>query len=167
MFAGIALSLLIIAISWWFGWLRLERPAQAQQPPAVPPPPPTAVRDTKDDSVWAPQRPSEDELSVQHARCEDVKTRTLDAAQRLKEALAAGDERTNDVKQAIDDLVAVKAENEGDGALGVIAMTELCNALLQADALDSLNALQQHADAHIAQQGEALFQSVVPRIWSF
>lgn len=49
----------------------------------------------------------------------------------------------------------------------MIAITEVCNTLLAADALDALQALQGHEDATVAAAAAKLFEDVIPRIWSF
>jgi len=160
-------ALLIIFVSWWTGWLRVENPRRRRPVPADEAPPPALP--TAGFADWEPRQQNEEELAVQQERCRAVKARCLDAAQRLKaaQAASASEQCEDELVRCIDDLVAVKTETDGDGALGVIAMTELCNAVLEADALPVLDSLQQHANPHIASQSSALFQHVVPRIWSF
>ena len=113
-----------------------------------------------------PQRPSDAELATQNARCKDVKQRSLTAAKQMC-ALGATSADAGSLNAALSSLQCVVDENEQDGALGVIATTELCNALLEADALNTLEALQSHADADVAKASTALFTHVIPRIWSF
>ncbi len=84
----------------------------------------------------------------------------------MKAASAAGSEELSTLTAALNELKAIYEENL-DGAIGCIAMTELCNALLEADALDTLSNLQQHADAEVSSCSSTLFQNVIPRIWSF
>ena len=146
------IGLVLIAIGRKLGWLHTGTPA---------PPPPT--------EKWEPKRPSDKDLAVQEARCQEVKARSLDAAGRIKKAFRNGEdvETITAVAKALDELVAVYDENMQAGAVGAIAMTELCNALLETDTLDVLNKLQQHTDANISARSTELFQQVIPRIWSF
>lgn len=117
---------------------------------------------------WRPQRPSETDLRIQKERCLSVRTRADSAAQRMKAACGGGAlDDVSILSEALCELVAIYKECDGDGSPGIIAMTELCNALLGADALDALSELQTHADAVVASNSALLFQHIVPRIWSF
>ena len=113
-------------------------------------------------AAWEPQRPSAEDLAIQQARCKDVKAQCVDAARRMQ--AAAGEEA---LAAALADLTVVYDQNESDGALGVLAMTELCNALLETDTLELLKSLQEHANPQIARRSSTIFQHVIPRIWSF
>jgi hypothetical protein len=93
-----------------------------------------------------------------------VRARVAPAAQTLVTREADSAEALRD---ALDILRAVVAENEADGAIGAIASTELCNVLLQEEALNSLERLQTHPDAGVANSSTAVFQHAIPRIWSF
>ena len=149
MFAAAAvLGMAVIVIFWWFGYANV-----AARPPARQPPPTNHVL-----------RPSEEEVEQQQQRNQEVKAHCLETAQQLKVAIEH--DNVEGVTAALGRLSAV-ADTVSDGPTGVMAMTELCNALLEADALDTLNALQQHADASIATEATKLFSTVVPRIWSF
>ena len=148
MFAAAAvLGMAVIVIFWWFGYARA-----APRPLAQPPPTNHVLR------------PSEEEVQQQQQRNHEVKQHCLETARQLKGAIE--DDNVEDLSTALGRLSAV-ADTLGDGPTGVMAMTELCNALLDADALETLNGLQQHADSAIASEATKLFSTVVPRIWSF
>ena len=117
-------------------------------------------------------KPDKAELEQQRMRRVDVKRRSIDAARRIKSLHAAAslaqiDGDTAALTEALKELHAIVDENEDDGPIGVVASTELCNALLNEDVLKVLEALQSHTDADIRAHSSAVFNHVVPRIWSF
>ena len=67
---------------------------------------------------------------------------------------------------SLDSLITTYEDNAKAGALGAMAITELCNALVDTQVLEALDALQKHEDPGIANQSTKLFQHVIPRIWS-
>ena len=112
--------------------------------------------------VGSIKRPSEEDLNAQRSRCQSVRARCVPAAT----TIAAGGD-ADALLAALGVLQGVVRENEHDGAVGVVASTELCNALLAADALKALERLQEDADPAVAARAGAVFQHVIPRIWSF
>ena len=119
---------------------------------------------------------SEAELSEQRERCENVRERCAPAAKVINllsssHQILEYHERAPDqdekaaLKEALGVLQKIIDENDGDGALGAIASTELCNVMLAADGLNSLDKLKNHPDSDIAAKS-AILQFIVPRIWS-
>ena len=164
--ALVALTLLVgacvFALLWWCGWLQH----------AVVAPDAAAGREATEvieiPVVGQLTRPDENELREQQDRRERVRERCDPAATTLVSAdFSTADARADALSKALGVLQGVIEENERDGALGVIASTELCNVLLAVDALKSLERLQHDADPTIAACSTVVFQHVIPRIWSF
>ena len=162
--ASLVVGLVVFLVLWCCGVLsNLSEPASSRTPSGG-----------RADGAARPvvgqiKPPKPEELEQQQARCSDVRERCLPAAKALAlhAGLAASEERTDILQEALAVLHSVVAENEADGSLGVVASTELCNALLAADALNALEGLRADADATVAAHSEVVFQHVVPRIWSF
>jgi hypothetical protein len=154
---SVALALLsgfIGAVTLFVAWFFLWPADEAPRPPTRNKGPMPQIR-----------KQSEAELKVQNERCREVKQRSLAAAERLK--VFQREDDVDGLLKSLSDLQNVVAENESDGSLGVVATTELCNALLDADALRCLDALRKHTNDDVVQRSTALFQHVIPRIWSF
>ena len=155
-----ALVAVVFAIAWWFGWAEKIAPdapaAPAHFPPAA--------------GLPAFLAPTADELQQQQERRARVRSCVTPAARvlvaRERPDVPAADD-AEALRVALGVLRDVVAENEADGSLGAIASTELCNCLLQEEALKVLERLQSHPDADIAANSLAIFQHAIPRIWSF
>ena len=156
-FIGLAVSLL----TWSLGLLDYIAPRRRPPPTKRP----AAAAEARVAGAVPIHRPSDTELQAQRTHCAAVKQRSLDAAKSMVEN-SDGDGDVVALGAALDSLNGIGSEN-GTGPLGVLSTTELCNALLEADALSSLEALQKHANGSIAQRSTELFQHVIPRIWSF
>ena len=170
------LTFLLLAALWWLGivrpaphapWHAAEAAAEARRL--------TDARleaqrlreaERATEAARAPRRASDEDLAVQQQRCAEVKATCIEAAKRMK-AAHAEEGADAALGAALGDLMAVYEANERDGALGMIAMTELCNALLETDSLDILSSMQTHGDPNIASRSATLFQHIIPRIWSF
>ena len=111
------------------------------------------------------KRMSDAELEEQNKLCREVKQRSLEILRLMQTHINASD--VNGLREAVDRLRAIVDQNEKDGAIGVIATTELCNALLQVDGLKMLEGLQQHPDQEVRNSSTRVFQHIIPRIWSF
>lgn len=175
-----ALGVIFAACAGWFGPIfRAEEPPEDGAP--LPNIPPEAMKEAIRALAAAnrtsaanggaarppaPKRPSDAELEVQNARCRAVRDTSLAAAKRIC-ALGVDSDDVESLNEALNALQGVVDENEHAGPLGVIATTALCNALLEADALNPLEALQKHNDADVARKSTMLFTHVIPRIWSF
>ena len=153
--ATIALGLVVVVLAWLYFLERPESDEPAQPVKRQVPKQPVNVK-----------RPSEDELASQNARRTSVRERCLPAGKVLA-ARASGDADNDTVREALLVLNMCVVENEKDGPLGVIASTELCNSLLEADCLKPLESMSNDPDPEISQRANAVFQHVIPRIWSF
>ena len=114
---------------------------------------------------------SEADLEEQRIRREHVRVRCTSACRTIAklgsaDAVPAADDVPS-LTIALMNMQSIAEENERDGSLGVIASTEMCNCMLAADALKALDALRQHADPTVAASATAVFEHVIPRIWSF
>jgi len=110
------------------------------------------------------QRPSDEELERQNAFRADIRQRSHGAAIQLKES---GSSRSDSISVPLEVLQTVVHELTDAGPLGVIGATELCNVLLETDTLKVLETMQSHSDKRIAASSTAVFEFVIPRIWSF
>ena len=159
---GLALLLGVVVFCglWWCGSLE-HLPNNDEEPPQRGPP--------AHPGIGRINALSESELQEQQVRRSAVRQRCEPAADVLaKHADAAEtDARIETLQEALGVLQIVVNENEADGAIGVVASTELCNVLIAADVLKALEKLQQDADPLIAARSNAIFQNVIPRIWSF
>ena len=125
------------------------------------------------EELEAKRQQREAELLQQQQYCAAVREQSLRAAEALVRSMCADDAAGAEalegslatVEDAIAELSRIHAAQQGS-RLGSIAMTDFCNALLNTNALDTLNALQQDADLQVAAEATALFQAVVPRIWA-
>lgn len=110
------------------------------------------------------KRQSDEDIAEQNKLCEDIKQRSLREARQIT-AYADGSLVAANHDEALEDaLIALQSicdELDAMGPLGVTAMTSLCNALLETDALKHLDALQKHEDKRIKERGTKLFQLVV------
>lgn len=149
--AGI--TALVLVLAWWY----LFQPAVEAQQQQCPAP----------QTVHAPiERQDEAHLAEQRAFCQAVKDQSLAAARLLRLHGTSTEKGAEPLLAALVTLTEVMNDNL-DGPRGVLGTTELCNALVEADALETLDALQRHADQGVATHSAALFQHVIPRIWSF
>ena len=154
------LGLVVFVVLWSCGLLGLLAPEAPPRPPDADDAAPFARP-----VVGRLRPPSADELVEQRARCATVRERCEPAIRTLVAHDTNGG--VDALRDALSLLHAVVDENERDGSLGVIASTELCNALVKADALRTLEQLQQHDDAAVARSSSVVFTHVIPRIWSF
>ena len=157
--AAIVLGLMVFVLLFVFGYLdNVEQPVQ-QQPGVVEQRP----------VVGQIKQLSDEELREQDARRGVVRERCGPAAAAVaaQAKAAASEERTRSLQDNLAVLQKIVNENESDGAIGVVASTELCNALLAADALQALEGLQSDADPVVAKRSSTVFEHVIPRIWSF
>ena len=100
----------------------------------------------------------------QERHCSAVKADAQIAAEAM---LAAYDRGAREqVIEQLDQLSRIFNEQQSAGHKGHVALTEFCNVLVHTDALDTVHALQEDSDPRVAQTATALFQGVVPRIWS-
>ena len=169
---GMIIGALTLLLFYLFGLMSYAAPP----PPPPPPPPPQPQQNPSTPPVVIKKR-SEAELSEQRERCENVRERCAPAAKVINllsssHQILEYHERAPDqdekaaLKEALGVLQKIIDENDGDGALGAIASTELCNVMLAADGLNSLDKLKNHPDSDIATQSCAILQFIVPRIWS-
>ncbi|KAL1530332.1 hypothetical protein AB1Y20_001241 [Prymnesium parvum] len=100
----------------------------------------------------------------QQQRCIAVKADSQAAARAM--VAAYGREDREAVIEHLDTLSQIYSEQLASGHAGIVALTEFCNALVHADALDFLHALQEDTDRRVAQTAKEIFEEVVPRMWS-
>lgn len=154
---AIVLGILVLAILWGFGGLDNVQPPE--QRPVVEERPVVEDRPV----VGRLHAQSDEDLRTQQERCKRVRERCEPAAR-----IVSADPRSDEaLREALGVLQAVVVENERDGPLGVIASTELCNALIAANALPALEKFQVDADPLVAKRSSQVFHHVIPRIWSF
>ena len=158
--AALIIGGLILTIAWWF-LDGIGGPERRQRPQADPP----TRQAHPNHQPWQPRQQSKEDLATQQQRCNEVKSECLQAARLMKDAHESPGS-VEQLRSALDSLVAVHDQNASDGALGVIATTELCNAILEAQALEVLDAMQRHSDTDIAERSTKLFEALIPRIWS-
>ena len=160
---GTLVGLLVAVVAYQTGFLRIGRGAPAANSSS--PPPPTR-RSVPASDISHARRASVKELAVQQKTCAEVKARCLPAAAAVKKLHDEGGS-VDELRDHLAELVLVLNEQQVAGAAGVIATTELCNALLESDALASLQLLQEHPDKAVKASAAELFENVIPRIWSF
>jgi len=94
-----------------------------------------------------------------------VKASVLEQALALRSAHTAG--RREDLYDPLTQLSLMYEGMLDSGHQGMLDITEYCNAIVEAEALESLDALQRDDDAELSARATRLFQQVVPRIWAF
>lgn len=163
---ALLLGVLVFALMWKMGALEhipadaepsAQRAAPAQ--PSVEERPVVGKINALSDSELEQQK---NRRGVVRERCESAAAALAAYAQAAK-----GEPRTIGLQESLGVLQVLVNENEADGALGVVASTELCNVLLAADVLQTLEGLQNDADPIVAARACAVFQHVIPRIWAF
>merc|ERR1711924_271184 len=92
-----------------------------------------------------------------------VKSDVLVAARSLCAAHKA--ENIEDMRDAVVQLKCMCNALMGSGQHGRVAMTDFCNALLEANGLDVLNLLQNHDDCAMAEDATFVFQKAVVLIY--
>jgi len=173
---SLAVGLLILAILWRampnLSWREpTPRANRSVEPPVQAPARPATVEElrpqppTKGDRPAAESHPTAAVASEsQQQYCAHVKVETLRAAKALSVAYSQGSRDT--LLRELGELSRVYNEQQSGGHAGKVALTEYCNALVDADALDVVHALQEDEEPDVARTATELFQGVVPRIWS-
>ena len=162
---ALAVGILVFALLWSFGFLDNVQPRPAAERPQRPVAEQMAHADiaARGPLVGRMHVQSEADLRAQQQRCSAVRERCDPAAR----TIVAPERDDEALRGALGVLHAVVQENERDGPLGVIASTELCNALIAVNGLATLEKLQEDADLLVAKRSSAIFHHVIPRIWSF
>lgn len=182
LFLGLLFGMLFIVFAYIAGWLDFLLYDPEDDDPSQPAPigrlaPQLSAQEARQamDALSAPvrtsvQRPSEEVLQRQNELRADIRQRSHGAAVDIKEHGSSSSlegDTADCIRSALASLHAVVDELGEAGPLGVIGATELANVLLETDSLKALEALQSHSDKRIADSSTAVFQFVIPRIWSF
>lgn len=139
----VAVALIVFLVVWSLS--SSSQPATRSPPPA---------------QQWSPEPVSTEAKE----RWSQVKVETSRAAASIRKASEQGDREA--LSSSLLELRRIYDAQAKGGHDGVIALTEFCNALLTADAVDTLHGLQSDADPNVSRQARELFEAVVPRIWS-